>query len=266
MSDQHLLVTVEDGVGSIIFNRPDQLNAISMEMADQLVLAVHRMERDPDVRCVLIRGEGTSFTSGADVKGFHAAMVKDHQGHAATMEQRVVNGHLTMHRIRRMQKPVIVMAQGQAAGMGVSLLCCADLALAADDAEFILAYRHVGLSVDGGVSYFLPRIVGERRALQITLMGERITARQGLEWGIVNWIHPKERLLEEATRLARALANGPTKALGAAKSLLRESLETGWDRQSANEARLLAETVASADHLEGVTAFVEKRKARFTGQ
>lgn len=262
---EHLLSEIHDGVGSIVFNRPERLNAVSPEMAEELVRAIHRFERNPEVRCVLIRGEGSSFTSGGDVKSFYEALVEDREAHAGRMEQRVVNGHLSMHRLRRMPKPVIVVAQGITAGLGVSLLCCADLAIAADDAEFVMAYRHIGLSVDGGVSYFLPRIVGERRALQITLMGERITAQQGKEWGLVNWTVPQADLLKEATRIASSLAQGPTTALAAAKKLLRQSLETGWDEQSAAEAFLLAETVASDDHLEGVTAFVEKRRARFTG-
>lgn len=264
--NEHLFVEISEGVGSIVFNRPERMNAVSPEMAEALIDAVYQLERDEHVRCVLIRGEGDTFTAGGDVKGFHDGLTRDRAGHAAGMERRIVNGHLSMHRLRRMPKPVIVAAQGTTAGLGVSLLCCADLAIAADDAQFMLAYRHIGLSVDGGISYFLPRIVGERRAMEITLLGERFTAQQAVEWGLVNWTAPKEALLEEATKLARKLARGPTLAMGAAKKLLRQSLESTWDQQSAAEARALSQVAASDDHLEGVAAFVEKRKAAFTGR
>jgi 2-(1,2-epoxy-1,2-dihydrophenyl)acetyl-CoA isomerase len=165
-----------------------------------------------------------------------------------------------------MQKPVLIAVQGAAAGFGLSIVAAADLAIAADDAFFSLAYRHIGLTADGGASYFLPRIVGERRALEIALLGERFSAQKALEWGLLNWVVPRASLEEEAWKIARKLAEGPTLALGQAKRLLRTSLETTWDEQSAREAESVAAMAATADHLEGVTAFVEKRKPRFTGR
>ena len=262
----HLIVDVTDGVGSIVLNRPERRNAFSPEMAQDMTEVVQRFERDDAVRAVLIRGEGETFTAGGDVVAFQQGLLADRRGHADGMERRIVSGHLTMHRIRRMAKPVVVAAHGVTAGMGVSLLCCADFAWAADDAQFTLAYRHIGLSPDGGVSYFLPRIVGERRALEITLLGERFTASQALEWGLVNRVVPAGRLVEEATAFAAKLAAGPTRALGESKRLIRRSLEATWDEQSAAEAHALSLIAASDDHLEGVTAFVEKRRARFTGR
>lgn len=261
-----LIARVEHGVGSIILNRPEALNAVTPEMAQELPDVIARMERDDAVRAVLIRGEGRSFTAGGDVKAFHAGLTADRYGHASGMERRIVTGHLSMHRLRRMPKPVLVAYQGITAGMGVSLVCCADLAMAADDAELMLAYRHIGLSVDGGVSYFLPRIVGERRALQLSLLGERIDAARALDWGLANWVVPAGELAERATKLARDLAQGPTVALTASKRLMRASLQTGWDEQSAAEARALSLVAASDDHLEGVAAFVEKRKPTFIGR
>lgn len=263
---EHLIVSVEDGVGTIAFNRPDRMNAVSREMSEAMIDATNRFERDSDVRCVLFRGEGANFCAGGDVKGFHEALTGDREGHAAGMERRIMNGHLTLHRLRRMPKPVVVAAHGATAGVGISLLCAADLAIAADDAHFSLAYRHVGLSLDGGVSYFLPRIIGERRALQLALTGERFDAAQALDWGLLNWTTSAAKLRDEAGDLARKLARGPTRALGEIKQLLRRSLQSTWDEQSAAEARAIGETVASDDHFEGVTAFVEKRKASFTGR
>lgn len=262
----HISARIDNGVGSIILNRPEALNAFTPEMSHQLADIVDRLERDEAVRAVLIRGEGKSFTAGGDVKGFHTALVEDRFGHAAGLERRIVTGHLSMHRLRRMPKPVLIAYQGITAGVGVSLVCCADLAIAAEDAQLMLAYRHIGLSVDGGVSYFLPRIVGERRAIQLTLLGERIDAAKALDWGLANWVVPNEELVERATQIARDLAQGPTVALGASKRLLRDSLQSSWDQQSANEARAISLVAASADHLEGVSAFVDRRKASFVGR
>ena len=262
----HLKAEIADGIGSIIFDRPDVLNALSPEMVEALIDVTQSFERDEAVRCVVIRAEGETFMAGGDVKGFHRDLLADRQAHSAGLERRVVNGHLAIHRLRRMAKPVLVSVQGAAAGFGLSIVCAADLAIAADDAIFSLAYRHIGLSADGGVTYFLPRIVGERRALEIALLGDRFTAAQALEWGLLNWTAPKADLRAETLKIARRLADGPTVALGGVKRLLRNSLQSSWDQQSALEGEILVKAAASDDHLEGVTAFVEKRKAKFTGR
>ena len=262
----HLLVSVADGVGAITINRPDQLNAFTAEMSDRLAEIVQDFEQDPAVRAVLIRGEGRAFCAGGDVKSFHTQLVADQKGYARSMERTVVQGHLAYHRLRRMPKPVIVAAHGATAGLGISLMCCADLVVAAEDTQFSLAYRHIGLALDGGVSFFLPRIVGERRALQISLMGERFGVDRALEWGLVNWTAPNDQLQAEAMKVAAQLASGPTKALGEIKQLIRRSLQSSWDEQSNAEALAMSTTIGSADHLEGVTAFVEKRRATFRGE
>ncbi|MDB5482437.1 MAG: hypothetical protein JWO83_3490 [Caulobacteraceae bacterium] len=265
MSD-HIKSEVVDGVGTILFNRPEALNALSPELVQGLIDMTHRYEHDPLVRCVLIRGAGETFMAGGDVKGFYRSLREEREEHLAGFERRIVTGHLAIHRLRRMQKPVLIAVQGAAAGFGLSIVAAADLAIAAEDAFFSLAYRHIGLTADGGASYFLPRIVGERRALEIALLGERFSAQKALEWGLLNWVVPRASLEEEAWKIARKLAEGPTLALGQAKRLLRTSLEATWDEQSAREAESVAAMAATQDHLEGVTAFVEKRKPRFTGR
>ena len=262
----HLISEVSLGVGSIIFNRPDALNALSPELVEALIDTTQQFERDEAVRCVLIRGAGENFMAGGDVKGFHHALTTDRAGHAGGLERRVANGHLAIHRLRRMKKPVLVSVQGAAAGFGLSVVCAADLAIAADDAIFSLAYRHIGLTADGGVTYFLPRIVGERRALEIALLGDRFTAQQALSWGLLNWAVPRADLEAETMKIAQRLASGPTRALGEAKRLFRESLQSGWEEQSAKEGEAIARIAETDDHLEGVTAFVEKRKPIFRGR
>jgi 2-(1,2-epoxy-1,2-dihydrophenyl)acetyl-CoA isomerase len=266
MAEQHVLTEVKDGIGTIIVNRPAALNALSPEMGEGLIEATARFEHDRAVRCVVIRGAGEHFMAGGDVKGFHKALSEDREGHLARLEMRVVKAHQTIYQLRRMAKPVLVSVQGAAAGFGLSMILAADLAIASDDAFFTLAYRHIGLSADGGATYFLPRIVGERRALEITLLGERFSAQKALDIGILNWVVPRAALAEETAKLARKLADGPTVALGQAKALIRGSLENSWDEQSHREAEGLAAVAVTEDHFEGVSAFVEKRKPVFKGR
>lgn len=262
----HLLWNVADGVGTITLNRPEVMNAFSPELIDGMVAATLAFERDPAVRCVVLRGAGDHFVAGGNPKGFLDRMDGDRAAFVGGAEERVVHAHLMVHRIRRMRKPVIAAVQGAAAGFGFSLVCAADYVLAADDAYFAPAYTRIGLPGDGGVSYFLPRIVGERRALDIILLGERFDAAKALDWGLVNRIVPLAELGAETDRLARRLADGPTLALGLAKHLVRGSLDRTWDEQSALEAAAVTDAVDSADHREGLLAFVEKRKPRFTGR
>jgi len=266
VAEQHVLVEVTDGIGTITFNRPASLNALSPQMTEGLIEATARFERDPGVRCVVVRGAGDHFMAGGDVKGFHKALTEDRKAHLAGLEMRVVKAHQTIYQLRRMAKPVIASVQGAAAGFGLSLILAADLAIASDDAYFTLAYRHIGLSADGGATYFLPRIVGERRALEITLLGDRFNAQKALEIGILNWVVPRAELADETAKMARKLADGPTVALGKAKQLIRASFDNSWDEHSHREAEAFAVAGATADHLEGAAAFVEKRKPVFKGR
>jgi 2-(1,2-epoxy-1,2-dihydrophenyl)acetyl-CoA isomerase len=266
MSASHLLAEVKDGIGWLTLNRPESLNALSFEMTDLLIKHSAEFEKDPAVRAVVIRGAGTHFMAGGDIKGFHKSLAEDREWHLANFEMRVVKAHQTIYQLRRMNKPVLASVQGAAAGFGLSLILACDLAMATDDAFFTLAYRHIGLSADGGATYFLPRIVGERRALEIALLGERFTAVQAKEYGILNWLVPAAKLAAETGSMARKLADGPTLALATAKKLIRTSLDNSWDEHSHREAEGLAACAATDDHFEGLNAFLEKRKPAFKGR
>jgi 2-(1,2-epoxy-1,2-dihydrophenyl)acetyl-CoA isomerase len=255
----------ENGVGTITFNQPSIRNALSVQMIEELIEASASFERDPSIRCVVLRGAGEHFMAGGDIKGFHKSLIENREAHVNGREMEVVKAHQFIYQIRRMPKPVLASIHGVAAGIGFSLVLAADLAIAAIDAVFTLAYRHVGLSPDGGSTYFLPRIVGERKALELALLGERFTAQTALDLRIVNWTVPAARLEEETAQVARRLADGPTVALAEAKRLIRSSLDNSWDEQSHREAESFAVSAGTDDHLDGVTAFVEKRKAVFHG-
>jgi 2-(1,2-epoxy-1,2-dihydrophenyl)acetyl-CoA isomerase len=266
MSAPHLLAEIKDGIGWLTLNRPESLNALSMEMRDLLVEHTAKFEKDPSVRCVVIRGAGDHFQAGGDIKGFHKSLTTEREAHLAGFEMRVVKAHQAIYQIRRMNKPVIASVHGAAAGFGLSLILNCDLAIAADDSYFTLAYRHIGLSADGGATYFLPRVVGERKALEIALLGERFTAQEAKAQNILNWVVPKAQLAAETEKLARKLADGPTFALGVAKRLIRTSFDNSWDEHSHREAEGLAACAATDDHFEGLNAFLEKRKAVFKGR
>ena len=251
MSDQHVLSEAGQGIVTITLNRPAALNALTPQMMDGLIDATARAERDAEIRCVVIRGAGEHFMAGGDIKSFHKSLTDDRENYLRRREMQVVGVHQLIYQLRRMPKPVLVSIKGAAAGFGLSLVLAADLAIAADDAIFTLAYRHIGLSADGGATYFLPRVVGERRALEL---------------GILNWVVPRASLEQETAKLARKLADGPTVALGLAKNLIRSSLDHSWDEHSHREAESFAVAAATQDHLEGVSAFVEKRQPVFRGK
>jgi 2-(1,2-epoxy-1,2-dihydrophenyl)acetyl-CoA isomerase len=266
MSDAHVLEEIAGAIATITLNRPAALNALSPEMMERLIEVTARIERDESIRCVVMRGAGEHFMAGGDVKRFHKALTEDRENYLRERERQVVAAHQLIYQLRRMPKPVLASVQGAAAGFGLSLVLAADLAIASEDAIFTLAYRHIGLSADGGATYFLPRVVGERRALELTLLGDRFSAQRALELGILNWVVPRAALADETTRLARKLADGPTVALGLAKRLIRSSLDHSWDEHSHREAESFAAAAATQDHLEGVSAFVEKRQPLFRGK
>lgn len=266
MDESHVLIELSGGIGTITLNRPSALNALSPQMMEGLIKASASFERDPSVRCVVLRGAGENFMAGGDVKAFYKSLTEDREAFLAAREMSVVAVHQFIYQLRRMPKPVLASVQGAAAGIGFSFMLACDLAIAGDDAFFTLAYRHIGLSADGGSTYFLPRIVGERRALELTLLGDRFPAQKALELGLLNWVVPRAELADQTAKMARRLADGPTVALGLAKGLIRSSLDHTWDEHSHREAESFATAAATQDHLEGLTAFVEKRKAAFVGR
>ena len=264
MSD-HISLDIQDHIATITLNRPEARNALSLEMRTGLADFTAQVEFDPDVRCVVLRGAGGHFMAGGDVKNF-----KRRQGLSASERKReVLQGlhllHYAIYRIRRMPKPVLASVQGAAAGAGVSLMAACDLAIAAEDAFVILAYANIGLCPDGSSTYFLPRLLGQRRALEMTLLPERMDARTAQEWGLINRVVPAAALEAETRKLAERLASGPTFAFGRAKALIESSFTTTLETQLELEGNAIAECMTTHDHEEGVNAFVEKREPRFLG-
>ena len=260
-----LNVDVSNGIATLTFNRPESRNALSTDMRALLRDSLHAIEQDASVRCVVMRGAGEHFMAGGDVKMMSTLIDQPPAQLRAQFMQRIHDLHPIMFSMRRMPKPVIASVAGAAAGAGVSMALAADLVIAAEDAFFTLAYCHIGTSPDGSASFQLPRAVGIKKAMEIALLGDRFDARTAQAAGMINFVVPAADLAAETDKLARRLAAGPTHVYGNTKRLMYRSLENEFEAQLQLEAELFADCAARADFREGVTAFVEKRKARFTG-
>jgi len=252
----------EGAVGRLTLNRPQTLNAWTAQFGAELKQAVEREAAQDSVRAVLVTGAGRGFSSGADLKaGFDPA----EDGMPDIKKELHEIYHPAIAGIRRLPKPVVAAVNGPAVGIGCSLALACDLLLAAESAFFGLAFVNVGLMPDGGSTALVPPAVGKARAFQMALLGERIPAPQALEWGLVNWVHPDDRLMGEAEALVSKLAAGPTRSYASSKQALNNFLYGDLDAQLDLEAELQHALGRTKDFLEGTAAFVEKREPSFSG-
>lgn len=260
-------VKIEGGVATLTMNRPEARNALSMEMRSQMRDVMHQIEYDEAVRCVVLQGAGDHFMAGGDVKNMHEYL-QTHEGDEvqAYFVNRIHDLHPIMFSMRRMPKPIIAKVRGAAAGAGVSVAAACDLIIAADSSFFTLAYCNIGTTPDGSSSFHLPRAIGIKRTLELTLLGDRYTAQQMADMGLVNFVVPEADLDAECDKLVDRLANGPTFVYGNAKKLMYRSLENEFEAQLQMEGEMFAECARREDYREGVAAFNEKRKAKFTGK
>ncbi len=255
-------LTVHDNVAQLTLNRPEAANSINVELARDLMYAALQCDEDPAVRAVVLSGNGRMFCGGGDLKTF-ATKGADLPHY---LKEVTTYLHAAVSRLTRMDAPVIAAVHGSAAGAGMSLACAADIVLAADGAKFTMAYTRAGLVPDGSSTYFLSRIVGLRRALELTLTNRVLSAAEAMALGIVTRVVPEAQLPDEADALAAAFAAGPTKAFGASKRLLHAGWTGTLETQMELETRAIADVARGADAHEGIAAFVEKRPARFTGR
>ena len=263
MSDKTVIWEVSDGVGRITLNRPDSLNAWTAEFGAALRDIIAGPAAEDDVRALLITGAGRGFSSGADLKAGFDEHPDDGRPDVKKELHHVY--HPAIAGIRRLPKPVITAVNGPAVGIGCSLALAGDLILAAESAYFGLAFVNIGLMPDGGSTLFVPAAVGKARAFQMALLGERVPSDRALEWGLVNWVHPDDRLIPEAEALAAKLAKGPTRSYAGSKEALNRMIYPDLDGQLDLEAEIQHDLARTEDFLEGVGAFVEKREATFTG-
>ncbi|RIV17183.1 enoyl-CoA hydratase [Alicyclobacillaceae bacterium I2511] len=254
-----LLVKQKDAILEITLNRPQSLNAFSVEMIEDLTGVVREAQMRQDVRALVVSGAGRSFSTGGDVKtmgNVSPVHVYEHVGklNACILAMQALN------------KPIIAAVHGFAAGAGFNLAMACDLIVAAEDSQIVLSFAQVGLISDGGGSYFLPRLVGLHIAKEWLFLADPIPAQRAFELGIVNRIVPASEVQTEAMKLAQRLADGPSLAFGMMKKILNSSFPSSLADVLEAERTAQAMMVTTADHLEGVRAFQEKRHPKFQGK
>ena len=258
-----VLCEQNDRIVTVTLNRPDVLNALNPELARELFTALQTAATDDEVRCVVLRGAGAHFLAGGDIEFFRSQVEQTAASGANDIASIFDHVHGAIRTVRRMPKPVIASVAGAAAGFGVSLMAACDLAVAANDAVFTLAYCHIGASPDGGSTYFLPRIVGLKRTMELVLLGDRFDSATALDMGLVNRVVAADQLEAETYALAARLASGPSTVYAKAKTLVNASLHNDLDTQLDFEQSHFLECTSSEDFAEGVRAFCEKRRPKF---
>jgi Enoyl-CoA hydratase/carnithine racemase len=260
VADETLLRGSADGVLTLTLNRPDALNAFTVEMKEALLAALKEAARDESVRVVILTGAGRAFSAGQDLKERQGPNVNDLGSELRTRYNPIISA------MRRLEKPIIGAINGVAAGAGISVAMACDIVIASDKASFTEAFVRVGLVPDTGSSWFLPRLVGYQRAAQMMFTGDPVDAATAERIGLVNRVVAADALMEEATAIAARLAQAAPIALALAKRALNRALQSGLDEALEFEAQLQSIAGRSADHKEGVAAFVEKRPPKFTGE
>jgi 2-(1,2-epoxy-1,2-dihydrophenyl)acetyl-CoA isomerase len=252
----------EGAAATIELNRPERMNAWSTGLSRDLLDALRGVAADDGVRAVLLTGAGKAFCSGADLKeGADQAVAGKLDTGSALKEWY----HPIVTTIRRMEKPVVTAVNGPAAGAGMSLALAGDLVVAAESAYFVLAFVGIGLVPDGGASLFVPARVGFARAAEMALLGDRVPAAKAVEWGLINFAWPDAEFAGQADALVRRLAEGPTRSYAGSKRELNNWLYDRMDTHLELEAEIQGQLATSADFIEGVSAFLQKRRPNFSG-
>jgi 2-(1,2-epoxy-1,2-dihydrophenyl)acetyl-CoA isomerase len=260
-----VLYDVADGVATLTLNRPDNRNALTADMSNAIIDAVDRAEDDPDVRCLVITGREGTFCAGGDINSMMEMMSGAAELHEA-VERIQHNTHRAIQRVAEFHLPTVAKVDGVAYGAGANLAIATDVPLASTDASISFGFRQVGLAVDSGTSYLLPRIVGENKAKELVFTGELLSAEDAGEEGIFNHVYDADEFDAQADELVESIASGPTVALRTSKQAISQGLDVSLQQALDNEAALQAQVFATADHEEGATAFMEGRQPDFQGE
>ena len=263
---ESLLLEKSAPLATITFNRPEKANAMDIRWLAPITEFLREVEHDSTIRCVLIKGNGKHFMAGGDLEIVQAFINQSPERRAALAEQPIHEYNVLARVIRRLGKPVVASVQGGVAGAAVGLVAACDLAIAAEDAFFFVAHVLHGGSNDGLTTYFLPRQIGIRKTLELALLGERFSATQARDLGLVNFVVPRAELETETRKLVERLAAGPTRAYGLIKNLVDASLGNSLEAQGRLEAETYGKAAMTEDLVEGIGAFLGKRAPRFAGR
>jgi len=263
MAYKTLIVDKADGVATVTLNRPERLNALSAELMVELGEALAEIEADSAIRCLLLTGAGRGFCSGADLASGDLTMGGGMPDLGKALH---TNYHPVIRKLATYRMPVVTAINGAAAGAGMSLALTGDIVIAAKSASFLQAFANIGLVPDAGSTWFLPRLAGTARALGLTMLGEPLPAETAAEWGLVWKCVDDAALMDEAKKVALKFAKGPTVGLMQIRKLVRQSWNNSLDAQLEAEREAQVTAGRTRDFIEGVTAFLQKRAAKFTGQ
>ncbi len=264
MAYQFVQFHVAEGVAEIVLNRPSVLNSFNRTMGKEVQAALREAAGEPTVRAVLLTGAGRAFCAGQDLAEVVPENPEQEWGDISDIVRETYNPVILG--IRELEKPVVCAVNGVAAGAGANIALACDFVFVSEKASFIQAFANIGLIPDSGGTFFLPRLVGLARATAMTMLGEKIGARQALEWGMIYRVCAPETLLEEARQFAQELATRPTRGLGLTKCLLNQSLFNSLEEQLKLEAKAQGLAGRTHDYREGVLAFLQKREPRFKGE
>jgi 2-(1,2-epoxy-1,2-dihydrophenyl)acetyl-CoA isomerase len=262
MEFERVKLDIQGHVAMLSLNHPEVMNAVSQEMLGGLMKAIEHVENPKSgARCLVMTGEGRGFCAGANLQPRSGS---EGSGDAGSVLE--THYHPFLRRLRELPMPFVTAVNGAAAGVGMSFALMGDLVLCARSAYFLQAFRRIGLVPDGGSTWLLPRLIGKMRAMELSMLGERLPAEKALEWGLVTRVYDDKALLERARELANELASGPTIALGLIRRLYWQSDGNSYEEQLNLERQSQRRAGSSADFQEGVRAFLEKRPAKFKGE
>ena len=263
MEFERAKLDIDGQVATLTLNHPEVMNAVSMEMLGGLMKAMDEVENPSNgVRCLVMTGEGRGFCTGANLQG----RGDNNGGRPDAGSALETSYHPFLRRLRNLNMPFITAVNGPAAGVGMSFALMGDLVLCARSSYFLQAFRRIGLVPDGGSTWILPRLVGKARAMELSLLGEKLPAETALQWGLVNRVIDDEKLMGEVKTLAKDLAAGPTVSLSLIRKLYWESTDNTYEEQLNLERQFQRTAGNSSDFKEGVRAFLEKRPAQFKGE
>jgi 2-(1,2-epoxy-1,2-dihydrophenyl)acetyl-CoA isomerase len=264
MQFKHVTLDFDGPVAILKLDHPEVMNAVSMDMLGGLGEALDTIDdRRSEVRCLVMTGAGRAFCAGANLQGRDNQKPGSRSNAGVTLE---TGYHPFLRRLRNLHCPIVTSVNGAAAGAGMSFALMGDMILCARSAYFLQAFRRIGLVPDCGSTWLLPRLVGRARSVELSLMGERLPADKALEWGLVNRVYDDAALMDETMKLAHELADGPTIALSLIRRLYWESSDNSFEDQLDLEQQMQRRAGAAEDFREGVTAFLEKRPAKFKGK